>query len=112
MSEIVATPEPPYYAVIFTSVRTETDDGYAEMMDKMSELAPQQPGFLGLESARDPESRFGITVVYWESLEAIDQWRNHLEHVKAKKQGRAQWYQRYTIRISRVESDNTFTREK
>ncbi len=112
MSEIVATPKPPYFAVIFTSVRTSVDEGYDETMDRMSELAPKQPGFLGLESARDPESCFGITVVYWESLEAIDGWRNHLEHIEVKKQGCAQWYESYKIRISRVESDKAFTRKR
>lgn len=70
MNSIAKTPRPPYYAAIFTSERTEGDDGYGVMGDKMVELAAQQPGFLGVESVRD-HNGVGITVSYWESLDAI-----------------------------------------
>ena len=71
MSEIAKTPEPPYYAVIFSSHRTEGDNGYGEMTDRMVELAASQPGFLGMESVRED---LGITVSYWENLESITNW--------------------------------------
>jgi heme-degrading monooxygenase HmoA len=104
-----STPTPPYYAVIFTSQRTAADDdGYAVMAERMLELAAAQPGFLGVESARDPEG-VGITVSYWESLEAIRRWREHPEHGLAQAQGRAKWYASYRLRICRVEAEVVFT---
>ncbi|HCU64967.1 MAG TPA: antibiotic biosynthesis monooxygenase [Rheinheimera sp.] len=102
MSMIAKTPKPPYYAVIFTSVRTEVDEGYAQMAGKMVQLAAEQPGFLGMESARDG---LGITVSYWDSLEAIKHWKNNLEHREAQKLGHEIWYSHFKTRISKVERD-------
>ena len=95
-------PEPPYYAVIFASTRTPGDQGYAQMADRMVELAAQQPGYLGVESTRGADG-FGITVSYWQTLDDISAWRHHAEHALARGQGRAQWYDAYALRISRVE---------
>ncbi len=97
---IAKTPAPPYYAVIFTSLRTEVDEGYGSTADRMVELAEGQPGFLGVESAR---SGLGITVSYWESLEAIRQWKMQSEHLIAQQMGREQWYTTYQTRICKVE---------
>ncbi len=100
---IAATPPPPYYAVIFTSVRTEKDfSGYDAMAVKMVELAAAQPGFLGTESVRDG---LGITVSYWESLEAIAAWKRNAEHRVAQQRGNAEWYAAYRLRICKVERD-------
>lgn len=95
----------PYYAVIFTSVRTAVDDGYGDMSDRMMELAINQPGFLGVDSARE---EVGITVSYWTSLEAIKHWKANAEHVMAQKTGREKWYQSFTTRICRVEREYAF----
>lgn len=95
-------PHPPYYAVIFTSQRTPGDAGYGEMADRMVALAAQQPGYLGVESARGTDG-LGITVSYWRSLDDIAAWRRHIEHVAARDQGRAQWYAHYELRIAKVE---------
>ncbi len=105
---IAKTPKPPYYAVIFTSLRTEGDDGYAEMGDKMFALAQQQPGYLGYESAREG---LGITVSYWESLEAIRNWKQVAEHMEAQQKGIKQWYSAYKTRICLVERDYGFEKE-
>lgn len=96
------TPRPPYYAVIFTSRRAPGDDGYAETAERMAELAAQQPGYLGVESARDAGG-VGITVSYWESEEAIARWRRHLEHAAARERGRNAWYEHYEVRVAKVE---------
>ncbi|MBK6672934.1 MAG: antibiotic biosynthesis monooxygenase [Proteobacteria bacterium] len=101
-SAFARTPEPPYFAVIFTSQRTEGDHGYDAMADRMVELATKQPGFLGVESARDAGG-FGITVSYWSSLEAIAAWRAHAEHRVAQETGRKQWYAHFKTRVARVE---------
>jgi len=94
----------PYYAVIFTSTRTEGDNGYAEMAKHIAELAKQQPGFLGMESARN---ELGITVSYWKSPEAIRAWKENLDHRQA--QGRAQeWYKSFRVRVCRVEREYGF----
>lgn len=102
---IANTPPPPYYAVIFTSLRTEGDNGYAAMADEMVTLASQQPGYLGMESARDG---LGITVSYWESLEAIKNWKAVSEHAAAQAFGRKHWYTAYHTRICKVERDYAF----
>lgn len=99
---ISETPTPPYYAVIFTSVRTEGDHGYAEMADRMVELARGQYGFLGIESARE---ELGITVSYWRDLESVRKWRDHAEHTVAREKGRTEWYKCFKIRIAKVERD-------
>jgi heme-degrading monooxygenase HmoA len=97
------TPQPPYYAVIFTSVRTAADPaGYAATADRMVELARQQPGFLGVESARG-EGGLGITVSYWTSEEAIRAWHEQAEHRVAQVAGREKWYATYQLRVCRVE---------
>ncbi len=108
MSEIGETPKPPYYAVIFTSLRTAGDNGYAEMSQKMDELAKLQKGYLGIESARE---NLGITVSYWESLEAIRAWHAHAEHELAQQKGYQIWYQSFKVRICRVERDYSFEKE-
>ena len=105
---IAATPEPPYYVVIFTSLRTEVDAGYAEAAQRMLELAAQQPGFLGVESARS--DGLGITLSYWQSEEAIQAWREHAEHSIVREQGRADWYAAFTTRVAKVERAYTFSR--
>lgn len=102
MSSIANTPNPPYYAVIFTSIRAEGDNGYADMAQSMVELAKQQPGFLGIESARE---EVGITVSYWADLEAIKNWKANTEHLVAQKTGRSIWYETFKVRISKVERD-------
>ena len=100
---IAPRPEPPYYAVIFTSRRNSHDQaGYEGMAVLMADLAVQQPGYLGMESAREPDG-LGITVSYWQSLDDIAAWRRHAEHALARGQGRADWYDAYALRISRVE---------
>jgi len=102
MSRFAPRPQPPYYAVIFTSQRTEGEHEYGATADRMVELAAQQPGYLGVESTRD-DSGLGITVSYWRSLDDIAAWRRVLEHTAARNQGRAQWYSHYELRIARVE---------
>jgi heme-degrading monooxygenase HmoA len=99
---IAKTPQPPYYAVIFTSIRTDVVDGYAETANRMVELATQQPGYLGHESARDG---LGITISYWENLESIRHWKQQSEHLIAQQTGRDKWYETYKTRICKVERD-------
>lgn len=95
----------PYYAVIFTNTRTSIDEGYAAMALEMETLAKQQPGYLGFESARDG---LGISVSYWESLEAIASWKAVSEHEFAQKEGRRIWYSWYKVRICKVEHEYEF----
>ena len=97
------TPEPPYHAVIFTSVRTDVDRGYGAVADRMVELAAQQPGFLGVESVRDPATGLGITVSYWKDEEAIRGWREQAEHRVAQETGKTVWYADYQMRVAKVE---------
>lgn len=96
-------PEPPYFAVIFASQRTDDDvTGYAAMAERMARLAEDQPGYLGIDSVRGADGT-GITVSYWEDLESIERWRCHAEHLVAQQLGRTRWYRRFAVRIARVE---------
>lgn len=92
----------PYYAVIFSARRTDGDNGYGDMAAKMEALAKAQPGYIGIESARG-EDGFGITVSYWESEEAIRNWKKNVDHLAAQKRGRESWYRDYNVRVARVE---------
>ncbi len=102
---IALTPKPPYYAVIFTNLRTNTDQGYAQMAREMDRLAQEQPGYLGHESARD---ELGITVSYWENLAAISAWKRNVSHLAAQRLGKERWYKAYKVRICKVEMDYEF----
>ncbi|HLJ96481.1 MAG TPA: antibiotic biosynthesis monooxygenase [Gemmataceae bacterium] len=103
MDQPARTPQPPYYAVVFSSVRTAADPaGYEAMADRMVELAQSMPGFLGMESARGADG-FGITVSYWESEENIRHWQQHAEHLHAQHMGRRLWYARFQLRVCKVE---------
>ncbi|MFI5159936.1 MAG: antibiotic biosynthesis monooxygenase family protein [Sphingobacteriales bacterium] len=102
---IANTPQAPYYAVIFTSLRTDGDNGYCDMAVEMNKLASEQPGYLGFESAREG---LGITVSYWESLDAIKNWKANARHLFAQQEGCKQWYREYKVRICKVERDYSF----
>jgi len=104
---IAATPAPPYYAVVFTSRRTEVEAGYAVTAEHMLALAAAQPGYLGVESARDAE--LGITVSYWASLEAVAAWKAVAAHQIAQRAGQARWYAAYSVRVAKVERDYQFS---
>ena len=104
-------PEPPYYAVIFSStMQAAPGSGYEEAAEAMLTLARTMPGYLGFESARD--SGLGITVSYWDSLEAIAAWRDNAEHAAVRSRGRAQWYEHFDLRIAKVERQYSWTKRK
>ncbi len=100
--------QPPYYAVIFTSTMAD-DRGYAAMAERMDRLAAEQPGYLGIDSAR---SGIGITISYWRDLESIRQWKTHANHLMAQQLGRERFYRQYTVRIARVEREYDFDAER
>ena len=102
MNRFADTPEPPYYAVIFTAQRTDGDQGYGATAGRMMELALAQPGCLGAESTRDAEG-LGITIAYFRDEASIKAWREHAEHLTAQRLGRQRWYSHYELRIAKVE---------
>ena len=104
MQTLVNTPEPPYYAVIFTSIRTDGDNGYGDAAQQMLELASKQPGFLGFETARQ---EIGISVSYWASLAAIKSWKENTDHRDTKKNAKV-WYSNFRVRVCRVEREYGF----
>jgi heme-degrading monooxygenase HmoA len=97
--------KPPYYAVIFTSVKTENAEGYNEMAELIESLVKKQDGFLGVESARN---EVGITVSYWRDLESIKKWKQNTDHLEAQQKGINSWYKSYTTRIALVEREYSF----
>lgn len=102
MSGFAPLPAPPYYAVIFANRLSDDSFGYAEMAERMEELARKQPGYLGHESTRDADG-MGITVSYWADEAAIQAWKQVAEHLFAQEQGKARWYDHYITRVARVE---------
>ncbi len=102
-------PKPPYYAVIFTSVRTEGEFGYSDLAEQMAKLSAEQDGFLGMEHAAG--DGLSITICYWNSLDSITKWRENPEHKLAQKKGYDTFYQSFATRICRVERDNFFERK-
>lgn len=102
---LAQTPQPPYYAVIFSSIKNEIAEGYSEMAAEMENLAKEQDGFLGVDSARN---QIGITVSYWSSLQAIRNWKANSRHLMAQRQGREKWYLNYKVRVCLVERDYEF----
>ncbi len=103
--KIANTPQVPYYAVIFTSLRTGSDNDYGAMAEEMEKLVKKQEGFLGYESARED---LGITISYWKDLDSIKNWKKNSAHLSAQKQGREKWYEDYKVRICKVERDYGF----
>ncbi len=99
------TPQPPYYAVIFSSIRENDDVAYQVMAKKMDELAKIQPGFLGFETARD---LLGVSVSYWDSLASIQKWKSNVDHQEAQNKGKSDWYKSYKVRIAKVEREYSF----
>jgi heme-degrading monooxygenase HmoA len=98
-----STPEPPYYAVIFVSQRTDTGaEDYAKAAQQMVELASRQPGYLGVESVRDSDG-MGITISYWNSEASIAAWKRHAEHAAVRQRGRMEWYEHFELRVAKVE---------
>ncbi|MCX4907037.1 antibiotic biosynthesis monooxygenase [Streptomyces sp. NBC_00878] len=116
----VAAHEPPYYAVVFTSVKTEEAgrggaadgyaEGYGETAERMEELVKEIPGFLGMDLASSPGG-LTVTVGYFRDADAIEEWRSNVEHRAAQKRGRAEWYERYTLHVAKVERSHGFERE-
>lgn len=105
---IAKTPQPPYYAVIFTSLRTKGDNDYNVTAQKMEKLAELEEGCLGIESARN---ELGITVSYWKNLEAIKNWKRNIDHTEAREKGRTTWYSKFKVRICKVERDYEFEKQ-
>ncbi|SFW89945.1 antibiotic biosynthesis monooxygenase family protein [Amycolatopsis australiensis] len=101
--------EPPYYVAVFTTVRTSEQSGYGETNARMEELVKQVPGYLGMDHAQTPGG-LGITVGYFRDAEALAQWRTDAEHRAAQRRGRAEWYERYTLHVAKVERSTGFTR--
>jgi heme-degrading monooxygenase HmoA len=99
---IASTPAPPYYAVIFSSLRTENNDGYLKTSKRMVELAEQADGFLGYESVRE---RLGITISYWKDLDSIRKWKENAEHTLAREKGRKEWYRAFKVRVAEVKRE-------
>ncbi|WP_320775030.1 antibiotic biosynthesis monooxygenase [Streptomyces sp. CRN 30] len=102
--------EPPYYAAVFTSVKTGAQDGYGETSARMEELVKDVPGFLGMDHAQTPGG-LGITVGYFRDADALTEWRTDAEHRAAQRRGRAEWYESYTVHVAKVERSHDFTRE-
>lgn len=101
--------EPPYVAVVFTSIRTEAEPGeYAAAAERMDALARRQPGYLGMDHARAGD--VGITVAYWRTSEDAAAWKANVEHAEVQRLGRERWYRSYRVRVCRVEREYAFDR--
>lgn len=107
MANFAPTPEPPYYAVIFTAIVSEMQEGYSEMVQQLHVLAKESVGFLGMESAGDV---FEITVSYWKDEQSISNWKQNSAHLYAQSMGKSKWYEAYSVRVAKVERDYRFSK--
>ncbi len=105
MTFIKALPKDNFYAVIFSSTKSENLEGYREMDEMTMDLASKQEGYLGYESLSHENKT--IFISYWENRKAIENWRQHAIHLMAKEKAQ-QWYQRYLSQICLVESSHHF----
>ena len=113
MVRLADTPEPPYYVVAFSSTSSADTAGYGETAQRMEELAAEQPGFLGFESASERGAGgIGIALSYWDSEDAIAAWKADAEHTIARETGRARWYDAYELRVARVERAYSWRRDR
>ena len=110
MNNIIKTPKTPYYAVIFTSIRTLGDKGYGKMGEEIEKEISDQIGFLGAESMRNDQG-FGVTISYWKNLESINKWKKNPLHIIAKEKGKKLWYYNYMLRLCKVEYDHYFDKK-
>ncbi|MFE9603842.1 antibiotic biosynthesis monooxygenase family protein [Streptomyces hokutonensis] len=101
--------EPPYYAAVFTTVRTQDQSDYSETSAHLEELVKNVPGYLGMDHAQTPGG-LGITVSYFRDADALKEWRTDVEHRVAQNRGRAEWYQTYTLHVAKVERSRGFVR--
>ena len=99
---LAETPEPPYVAVVFSSVASDDHEGYAGTAARMLELAAEQPGYLGVEAAKQG---IGITVSYWVDEAAAHAWGRVAEHAVAQREGRERWYADYRLRVATVTAE-------
>lgn len=102
---IALTPEPPYYAVIFSSYLKNNLYDYEETFEKLMQIAGEIDGFIGMESVRND---FGISISYWKDKSSIEEWKENFEHIIAKKRGKQEWYKNYSLKIARVEYEKNF----
>lgn len=107
---ITKTPNPPYIAAIFTSIRTTIEEGYEEMNDATHNQIEKMVGYLGYESYRN-EDGFGVNVSYWKDMKSLLNWKNNELHKKAQQLGKEKWYKNYKLRICTVERDYEFSKE-
>ncbi|MDO8289356.1 MAG: antibiotic biosynthesis monooxygenase [Parvibaculum sp.] len=105
---VARTPKPPYYSVTTSAELDPSFDDAAHYALGLALYAHAMEigGFLGLEACN--ENGGSIAVSYWESLEAIECWRQHPEHMKAKARGKSGWFGATITRIARVEADYGF----
>ena len=107
MEKITKTPPPPYVCAVFTSIRTDIDEGYEKMNDNLFKEIYTISGYLGNESFRD-KNGFGINVSYWKDINSLKNWRDNQLHIKAQTFGKTKWYKEYKLRISKVQRDYEF----
>lgn len=96
------------YVVVFTSVLNPGNEKEYEIAaSRMCELAKAQPGYIKMDSVR--EGGLGITVSYWDSLDAVNKWKWNGEHLAEQKLGRQKYYKTFQLTVARIEKEVEFT---
>jgi len=98
-------------AVFRTRVRPEVADEYQAELERIWTIAKEQPGFISAKSyLGDDGDEVGIQE--WESPEHLKAWHEHPEHLEARRRGREEFYQDYTIYICDQPRKYEFFREE
>jgi heme-degrading monooxygenase HmoA len=97
---------------IFRSrLRAGVGDEYVATADRMDELAVTMPGYISHNGfvADDGER---VTIVEFESAEALAAWRTHPEHLAAQRAGRNLFYEEFRVQTCEVLRQSNFRRKE
>ena len=98
--------------VLFSGVdRPDMDaEEYGRASARMREIVASTPGFISFNtySSADGEE---LVVARFDSLEAVEAWRSHPEHVATQEKDRALWSQEYWAQTSESVREYHWTNE-
>lgn len=98
----------PMWITLFRNrLRPDAAADYAEVAQRMRALAQSMPGYVSFKTfnAEDGER---VSVVEFDSLEALLAWKNHPEHRAAQERGRVAYYTEYSVQSAEVARQYSF----
>ena len=93
--------------VFRSRLKPENQQEYYEWAARIAALAKTMPGYVSHKSfvADDGER---VTIVEFQDEATQRGWATNLQHVEAKKKGRADFYTEYKLQVCKVERETSF----